>query len=193
MTCHRPGTAWQNVCTRPPGSSAGFVVAAKTTPEVPIVALTRPAWTMPMPTAPAAWSPPPATTGVPARRPVCAAPSALTWPVTAGDSNGARQQRRGRCRAPRQSRSTSAGGSRRRAACPTRRRRRSRARRSAGSARSPSAAARVRTRAHASGSWRRTHSSFGNVKPVRAGLSASSISRAAPIVAVMASHSAPVR
>ena len=54
MTCHMPGTAWQNVWTRPFGSSAGLDVAAKTTPDVPIVALTSPASTMPMPTAPAA-------------------------------------------------------------------------------------------------------------------------------------------
>ncbi len=86
MTCQRPGTAWQNVWMRPPGSSTGLSVAAKTTPEVPIVALTAPARTMPMPTAPAAWSPPPATMGVPALRPVASAPLSDTLPVTIGDS-----------------------------------------------------------------------------------------------------------
>ena len=46
---------------------------AKTTPEVPSVQETMPASTMPLPTALAAWSPPPPTTGVPAARPVSAA------------------------------------------------------------------------------------------------------------------------
>ena len=41
----------------------------------------------PTPTALAAWSPPPATTGVPARSPVAAAASAVTVPVTSGPSN----------------------------------------------------------------------------------------------------------
>ena len=51
-----------------------------------MVALTAPARTMPLPTALAAWSPPPPTTGVPAVRPVAAAPSVETLPVTSGDS-----------------------------------------------------------------------------------------------------------
>ena len=51
-----------------------------------MVALTAPARTMPMPTAPAAWSPPPATTGVPTLSPVASAPSGETLPVTIGDS-----------------------------------------------------------------------------------------------------------
>ncbi len=51
-----------------------------------MVALTAPGRTMPMPTAPAAWSPPPATTGVPAVSPVASAPSRETCPVTSGDS-----------------------------------------------------------------------------------------------------------
>ena len=71
---------------RPPGSRTGRSVAAKTTPDVPMVALTAPGRTMPMPTAPAAWSPPPATTGMPARRPVAAAPSGDTLLVISGDS-----------------------------------------------------------------------------------------------------------
>ena len=74
--CHLPGTAWQNVCTRPFGSSTGFSLKAKTTPDVPIVDDTMPACTMPFPTPPAAWSPPPPTTGVPAFSPVSAAASA---------------------------------------------------------------------------------------------------------------------
>ena len=86
MTCQRPGTAWQKVCSLPRASSAGRSVAANTTPEVPIVALTAPGATMPMPMAPAAWSPAPATTGVPALRPVASSPAALTRPQTACDS-----------------------------------------------------------------------------------------------------------
>ena len=46
-----------------------------------------PGETTPVPTAFAAWSPPPATTGVPARRPVAAAAASLTTPVTSGPSN----------------------------------------------------------------------------------------------------------
>ena len=41
---------------------------------------------MPLPTALAAWSPPPPTTGVPAARPVNAATSAVMVPVTSLDS-----------------------------------------------------------------------------------------------------------
>ena len=54
MTCQRPGIAWQKVCSLPLGSSDGRSVAAKTTPEVPMVALTAPGAAMPMPIAPAA-------------------------------------------------------------------------------------------------------------------------------------------
>ena len=46
---------------------------AKTTPDVPSDSATTPGATAPTPTAFAAWSPPPATTGVPARSPVAAA------------------------------------------------------------------------------------------------------------------------
>ena len=60
-----------------------------------MVALTAPGRTMPMPTAPAAWSPPPATTGVPGASPVAAAPSAETLPVTSGDSYARGQDLRG--------------------------------------------------------------------------------------------------
>ena len=85
--CHRPGTAWQNAWTRPCGSYSGRSVAAKTTPDVPSERAIAPGETTPTPTALAAWSPPPATTGVPARNPVAAAASALTTPVTSGPSN----------------------------------------------------------------------------------------------------------
>src|SRR5207253_9140870 len=86
ITCHRFGTAWQKVCSRPRGSILGLAVEAKTTPDVPMVACTAPGATTPSPTAPAAWSPAPATTGVPAARPVASAPCFETVPQTSGDS-----------------------------------------------------------------------------------------------------------
>ncbi len=49
MTCQMPGAAWQKVWRRPLGSSVGVAVAAKTTPDVPIVAETEPGVRMPMP------------------------------------------------------------------------------------------------------------------------------------------------
>ena len=52
------------------GSYSGRSVAAKTTPEVPSESAIVPGATTPTPTALADWSPPPATTGVPARSPV---------------------------------------------------------------------------------------------------------------------------
>ena len=61
-------------------------MVANTTPDVPSDSATRPGTTAPTPTALAAWSPPPAITGVPARRPVASAPIAETAPVTAGPS-----------------------------------------------------------------------------------------------------------
>ncbi len=82
MRCHRSGTACGNACTLPAGSIVGFVVAAKTTPEVPREAVITPGSRAPVPTAVAAWSPPPATTGVPAIRPVASAASCVTVPVT---------------------------------------------------------------------------------------------------------------
>ena len=53
----------------PRGSYSGRSVAAKTTPDVPSDSAISPGATTPTPTALAAWSPPPATTGVPARKP----------------------------------------------------------------------------------------------------------------------------
>ena len=87
IRCQRPGTAWQNAWTRPAGSNRGRSVVANTTPDVPSDSATRPGTTAPTPTAFAAWSPPPAMTGVPARSPVAAAASAVTMPVTSGPSN----------------------------------------------------------------------------------------------------------
>ena len=86
MTCQQPGTAQQNVCTRPFGSMRGSLVCAKTTPLVPIVVNALPSSTMPVPTAAAALSPAPPTTGVPTARPLFAANAACTVPVMSGDS-----------------------------------------------------------------------------------------------------------
>src|SRR5438132_11301552 len=86
IMCQRPGTAWQNAWTRPCGSYSGRSVVANTTPDVPSDSATVPVVTAPTPTALAAWSPPPAITGVPVRRPVIPAAIASTCPVTAGPS-----------------------------------------------------------------------------------------------------------
>jgi hypothetical protein len=75
-------------------------VVANTTPDVPSVRLTTPGVMAPVPTAPAAWSPPPAITGVPSRSPVAAAAAAVTWPVTAGPSLVGGSQSRGISSAP---------------------------------------------------------------------------------------------
>ncbi len=86
IRCQRSGTAWQKAWTLPAGSKAGRSVAAKMTPDVPSESATTPGSTAPTPTALAAWSPPPATTGVPGRRPVAAAASSEIAPVTVGPS-----------------------------------------------------------------------------------------------------------
>ena len=61
-------------------------VWANTTPEVPMVVKALPSATTPVPTAAAALSPAPPTTGVPAARPVRAAASGVMAPVISGDS-----------------------------------------------------------------------------------------------------------
>ena len=86
ITCHAPGTAQQNVCTRPFGSMEMLSVCANTTPEVPMVVNALPSSTTPVPTAAAALSPAPPTTMVPAARPVRFAASSEMTPVTSGDS-----------------------------------------------------------------------------------------------------------
>ena len=63
-----------------------FSMCANTTPEVPSVQETMPASTMPLPTALAAWSPPPPATGVPSASPVSAAARGVMVPVTSLDS-----------------------------------------------------------------------------------------------------------
>ena len=42
IACQAPGTAWQNACTRPSGSAANRSRAANTTPDVPSATDTRP-------------------------------------------------------------------------------------------------------------------------------------------------------
>ena len=86
MICHAPGTAAQQVCTRPFGSIETFEVCANTTPDVPIVVNALPSVTTPVPTAAAALSPAPPTTIVPAFKPVRAAAFSVIVPVTSQDS-----------------------------------------------------------------------------------------------------------
>ena len=61
-------------------------MCAKTTPLVPNVVNAIPSSTVPVPTAAAALSPAPPTTGVPAGTPQSSAALALTFPVISGDS-----------------------------------------------------------------------------------------------------------
>ena len=86
MRCHVPGTAWLKAESRPSRSTEGPEVGTKTTPLVPTDMAAMPGVTAPNPTALAAWSPAPPTTGVPARRPVAAAASAVTAPTISGPS-----------------------------------------------------------------------------------------------------------
>src|SRR5690242_12072952 len=85
-TSHLPGTAWQDVCSLTAGSTAGASLKANTNPDVPTVEETIPDSTIPLPTAPAAWSPPPPTTGVPSASPVARAAEAEIRPLTSADS-----------------------------------------------------------------------------------------------------------
>ena len=88
IMCQRSGTAWQKAWTRPAGSTSGAFVAANVTPDVPSESVDDALVDRPgRRRAFAAWSPPPATTGVPARSPVAAAAAALIAPVTSGPSN----------------------------------------------------------------------------------------------------------
>ena len=86
MRCHRSGRAWQKAWSRPSDSIAGPSVVVNSTPEVPSESDETPGTTEPTPTAAAAWSPPPAITGVPARSPVAEAAASVIAPVTLGPS-----------------------------------------------------------------------------------------------------------
>ena len=99
-------------------------------------------------------------------------------PVTSGDSYARGSSGASISHFVEHRRPTSRACRRRTAACPTRPRRRWPSRRSGETARSPSAAGPTARAATARARASRTHSSFGSVKPVSAGFSVSSISRA---------------
>src|SRR5579862_9815091 len=61
----QPPFAWQNVWAAPAGSYSGLSIEVKTTPLVPRLTLITPGFTAPVPTAAAAWSPPPPMIGMP--------------------------------------------------------------------------------------------------------------------------------
>ena len=176
MRCQRSGTAWQKAWTRPSGSTSGRSVAAKTTPDVPSERATTPGSTAPTPTPFAAWSPPPPTTGVPAANPVASAAAGVTVPVTSGPSTlrgshagsipSAATTSSDQSRAARSKSSVPAPSARSTACSPVSRCRTK-------SFGSPTWAIRL----HTSGSWLRTQSSFGAVKPVSASLPVISIRR----------------
>ncbi len=84
--CHLPCTAWQNVCSRPAGSTCTVSLWTNMTPEVPIEVDSMPRLTMPLPTAPAAQSPAPPTTTQSVERPSALAASVVSLPVTSSDS-----------------------------------------------------------------------------------------------------------
>src|SRR3954471_21968497 len=81
IMCHLPLTAWQNVCSRPSGSTCGVSLCTNTTPEVPIDVDSTPLFTMPLPTAPAAQSPAPPTTMQSVDNPSSFAVSEVSLPV----------------------------------------------------------------------------------------------------------------
>ncbi len=170
IMCQRPGTAWQNAWTWPAGSRSGPSVVANTTPDVPSDSATTPGPTAPTPTALAAWSPPPATTGVPARSPVAAAALAVRC---AGDLRSLKGRRHpGRIdaeglRAPR--RPVARGEVEQQRPGPVRLVEGMLAR-SAEGGRSPLGGGRARSVPRSSGSWSRTHTSFGAVNPGKASL-----------------------
>ena len=82
---HISGTAWQNVCKLISGATRGSRVGSSNVPDVPTLACITPSPIAPHPTAPAALSAPPPTTGVPAAIPSIAAPSAVAAPATCVD------------------------------------------------------------------------------------------------------------
>ena len=86
IRCQRPGSAWQKAWSAPSGEARNESQAAKSTPLVPRFAESVPGAAMPAPTAAAAWSPAPATSGIPAGRPSCAAAAGDSRSTTSGDS-----------------------------------------------------------------------------------------------------------
>ena len=79
---HVLSTAWLNRCNRIPGSTRGRSIGASIVPDVPMEACIAPCSTTPEPTAAAALSAPPPTTGMPCLRPNASAASAVSAPVT---------------------------------------------------------------------------------------------------------------
>ena len=79
---HVSGTQWQKVCSRMCRSTLGRSIGESKVPDVPILDCTRPTPITPLPTAPAALSAPPPTTGVPVGRPSSPATLLLTTPDT---------------------------------------------------------------------------------------------------------------
>src|SRR3954470_21486344 len=86
IMCHLPRTAWQNVCSRPSGSTCIWSECTNITPLVPIEADNVPRVTTPVPTALAAQSPAPPTTTQSGERPSCLATAGVSRPVTCSDS-----------------------------------------------------------------------------------------------------------
>ena len=78
---HSPGVTWHSVRSRISGSMSGLLTRMVFCQNVPASTVNSPART-PAPSRPSWVSAPPATTGVPARSPVCPAASAVTWPTT---------------------------------------------------------------------------------------------------------------
>ena len=192
MRWKAPGSAWQKACTRPEGSGVKASRGAKTTPLVPIEEDTSPSPTTPTPIAAAALSPPPAATGSPRGSPSASAAASRSLPAGSVPSRTAGSQARGISSAS----SSSSDQSRARtssssvpdaseasvARSPVRRRRTW----SFGSRT-------VRTRAATSGSSSSSQRTLGAWNPVRAGLPATSRSRAAPTRSVIQAHCAAVR
>ena len=189
--CHLPWTAWQNVCSRPCGSTCISSEWTNITPLVPIEVESVPRVTTPVPTALAAQSPAPPTTTQSVERPSCLATAGsqlagdflrlvARWPAATR-----------RARASRAASSTSCAWPRRAAACRWRRSLRWRIRPSAGGECRPWAAALSASLSKFFGSWFRSQRIFGAVKPVSAGLATSWISFLRPPArSSISSHSA---
>src|SRR5262245_66172641 len=86
IMCHFPCTAWQNVCSRPSGSTCTSSECTNITPLVPIEAESVPRVTTPVPTAFAAQSPAPPTTTQSVDSPSSRATAGVNFPVTCSDS-----------------------------------------------------------------------------------------------------------
>ena len=156
--------------------------AANTTPEVPSTTETGPGRSTPTPSAPAAWSPAPAATGT-------ARPAVVARYRRALEQR--RQPARGRAPARRAPRRSSAR-------CGDVEQQRPGRVGDVGGVLAAQPQADVvlgqqrswRSGRRQSGSWRRSHSSFGAVKPGSARLPVSSISRSRPTVSSISAHSA---